>query len=221
MTTPAGNGTAGATGDQGASDSGTDPNATDPAAQVTGGASAGETGTGEGSQASTADDVAKWKALARKHEARAKENATAAEKLRQLEDRDKTELQRATERAQKAEAERAAERAERFRLMAASRTGLGAEFAVYLSGTEQAEIDERADALAGAIDKAVADRLKGELAKYGIQVDANGGAPTAAGAASLSLGRRPVESLRPGSVPTGQNNPATPNDMFRGMLGGR
>lgn len=48
-------------------------------------------------------DVEKWKALARKHEQRAKDNADAARRLAELEDSQKSELERERSRAERAE----------------------------------------------------------------------------------------------------------------------
>jgi ABC-type taurine transport system substrate-binding protein len=45
-----------------------------------------------------------WKAKAREWESRAKANSTAAQRLQEIEDRDKTDLQRAQQRAEQAEA---------------------------------------------------------------------------------------------------------------------
>jgi hypothetical protein len=51
----------------------------------------------------TSDELEKWKALARKNEARAKENAEKAKKFDELDEKSKSELQKAVERAEKAE----------------------------------------------------------------------------------------------------------------------
>jgi hypothetical protein len=48
-------------------------------------------------------EVEKWKAMARKNEQRAKDNADAADKLSKIEDANKTELEKLTERAAAAE----------------------------------------------------------------------------------------------------------------------
>lgn len=222
MTTPAGDqGTGPATGQPGSATGAADPNAqtggqppaTDPNA---------DPNAGDGGTPTTADpakELEKWKALSRKHEARAKENSKAAEQLAALQDKDKSELQRATERAAKAEADRLTERSERFRLLAAAQHGLGPDMVGYLGTGEQEEIEERAASLRSAIDTAVQAQLVEELAKYGIQLNQNGQPQNAAAAASMALGRRPVESLRPGSAPSGNGVPASKNDMFRGMLG--
>jgi hypothetical protein len=55
-----------------------------------------------------AAEVEKWKALSKKNEARAKENAAAAVRLAELEEAGKTEAQKAADRIAKAEAEVAA-----------------------------------------------------------------------------------------------------------------
>lgn len=51
----------------------------------------------------TSNELEKWKALARKNETRAKENAEKAKKFDDLEEKSKTDLQKAVERAEKAE----------------------------------------------------------------------------------------------------------------------
>lgn len=52
----------------------------------------------------TSSEVDKWKAMARKHEAEAKANRAAAEKLTKLEEAGKTELEKATAKAAEADA---------------------------------------------------------------------------------------------------------------------
>lgn len=189
-----------------------------------GGQGAGDSGTQDSGGKDLQAEIAKWKALARKHEQRSRENSKAAERLAELEDANKTELQRLQERADKAERERAAERAERFRLIAASQHGLPSELATYLGDGEEDEITERAEALSKFIAGEADKRVTAELAKYGIQPNGqqtgNGGAPTAHEAARLGNGRgRPVESLRPGATPTSDNRPQDPNEYFRSLLG--
>lgn len=219
MTTPNGDqGTGPATG-SGDAQGGTDPQVTDGSQQDANG-SVTEGDKVPVSKTDLAREVEKWKALSRKNELRAKENSTAAKKLQDLEDANKSEFQKAQERAAKAEADVLSERAERHRLLAAATNGLGPDFISYLGGGEETEIFERAETLAKTIQSQVDEQVKTELAKYGIAVNGQAGtAPTAAGAASLSLGRRPVESLRPGSAPANGNAPANANDAFRQMLG--
>ena len=62
----------------------------------------------EGAKVDPAAEVEKWKALSKKNEARAKENAAAAVRLAELEEAGKTESQKAADRVAKAEAESAA-----------------------------------------------------------------------------------------------------------------
>jgi len=170
-------------------------------------------------------EAEKWKQSSRRHERTSRENSSAAAKLAQMEDANKTELQRAQERADKAERERAEERAERHRLLAAAAHGLGPDFVDYLGSGEEEDIFARAEQIAGFVNTEVNKRVNDELARMGIQRSQGngGGAPTAAAAASLALGRRPAESLRPGGVPaSNQANANDPNEAFRQMLqGGR
>lgn len=212
-------GTATGTVTEGGGDSTTDPNAT--ANTTTGNAADNATtdnGTSAGGEKDWAAEAEKWKGLARKHEQRAKENSSAASKLQAIEDGQKSELQKAQERADAAERDRNEERSERFRLLAAAQQGLGPEFIAYLGGGEESEISDRAETLNKSMQAEVEKRVDAELTKYGIvRSGQNGQAPTASAAASLGLGRRPVESLRAGSAPA-QTTPNNPNDLFRGMM---
>jgi hypothetical protein len=75
-------------------------------------------------------DAEKWRALSRKHEAQAKENADAAARLAQIEESTKSETQKAADRAAKAEArvaelEAAAQVAE-WKFQVATATGIPA-----------------------------------------------------------------------------------------------
>lgn len=210
-------GTGPETGTDGGGDSTTDPNAT--TSTTTGNAvdNATDPGTSAGGDKDQAKEVEKWKALARKHEQRAKENVVAATEWNKLQEGQKSELQKANERAEAAERDRNEERSERYRLLAAAQHGLGPEFIGYLGSGEESEISERAEALGKAMQAEVDKRLDAELQKYGIRRDGQAGtAPTAASAASLGLGRRPVESLRAGSAPV-NTTPSNPNDLFRQM----
>jgi len=186
----------------------------------------GDTPTGDsegGTVARTpAEEAAFWKDMARKHEGRAKANNEAAQKLRKMEDAQKSELQLATERAERAEASAAESASERHRLLAAATHGLTPELVDFLGGGTEDEIFGRAETLNTQIDAAVTARLKGELAKYGIQVGPEGasGAASASAAASLAQGRRPVSQLRSGASPAPQSGgQQNNNDAFRGMLG--
>jgi hypothetical protein len=203
----------------------TDPAAGAPGSTTAAGADSGTTtadpasaGEGEGGTEVVKDaayweaEAAKWKGLSKKHEGRARENLTAAQKLQAIEDAAKSDLQRAEDRAAKAEAAAAESAAARFRMTAATAAGLPAEMTDMLGvGTEE-EITERATTLSAAIDAEVARRM----AASGF---ANGQAPTAAGAASLARGGRPVESLRPAGIPVSDNRPVDNNALARQMFG--
>jgi hypothetical protein len=103
--------------------------------------------------AHTADEVAKWKAMARKHEADAKANAAAAKRLQELDDANKSEVQKATDRAAAAEAE-----ATRWRTSAA-RSAIAAETAVpvdLITGDDEDAMRAAAKAAVAWRDAAVA-----------------------------------------------------------------
>jgi len=93
------------------------------------------------------DEVAKWKAMARKHEQQSKANAKAAEKLKELEDAGKSEIEKATAAA--AEAHKRAEEAElkAIRLEVAAEKGLTPAQAKRLVGATKEELDADADEL--------------------------------------------------------------------------
>lgn len=94
--------------------------------------------------ADLAAEVEKWKSLARKHETRAKENASAASRLAEIEEASKSEAQKLAERAEKL-AERA-ERAERdlARFEVAAERSVPANL---LTGSTVEELNASADAL--------------------------------------------------------------------------
>lgn len=92
-----------------------------------------------------------WKAEARKWEARAKENKSAAEKLQELEDAKKSEIQKAQEVAHAAQAELAATRAEATRLRVAAKHGIGEDHLDLLSGDDEEELEAKASKLASLI----------------------------------------------------------------------
>lgn len=99
-------------------------------------------------------EAAKWKTLARKHETRAKELAPAAERLRELEDAQKSELERL--QGQYEEALGAATRAqhELWRERAARRHGLDDELIGFLTGESEEALDEAAKVLASKLSAA-------------------------------------------------------------------
>jgi hypothetical protein len=133
----------------------------------------------------TGNDAAKWKALARKHEAQAKANAAAAKRLKEIEDAGKTEEQRKSDKL--AEAERRAAEAESrsLRYEIAAEKGLTIKMAKRLVGTTREEMEADADEL---------------LAELGGGAGGDKGDKGSEGGADDKSGR-PREKLRPGAVP--------------------
>jgi hypothetical protein len=151
-----------------------------------------------------------WKQMARKHEGRAKENATAAAKLKKIEDANKTELERALEAQKAAEEERDKAWGQHHRVMADATHDLPVELIDLLgSGTEE-QISERAQVFAQAID-ARAQQIAEKMV-----ADQNGGG-WQPGTGSV----RPVESMRPGSAPAQGGTPQTPDEWFRAVVNQR
>lgn len=94
-----------------------------------------------------AAEAEKWKALARKNEARAKENADAAKRLQEIEDANKTELEKERERATAALAELERLRLEADRNAVALAKGLTPTQAKRLVGATREELEADADEL--------------------------------------------------------------------------
>lgn len=110
---------------------------------------AAEEGAPEGTD--LAADVAKWKAMARKHEAQSKANADKAKQLDDLEEANKTELEKEKargDRAEKALADiAAAKEASKLRDEIAKEKGVAASV---LRGSTREELEAHADELASA-----------------------------------------------------------------------
>lgn len=159
-----------------------------------GAAGTGETGDGgEGGEAGAgtavdhAAEAAKWKALARKHEAEAKKNRTAADRVAALEEADKTEVQKAKDSVAAAEARAKVAELRADRLDVAAAKGLSPSLAARLVGETREELEADADELLKVLKPA--EGASG----------ASNGTATASGAAD---GRaRPREALRSGSAP--------------------
>jgi len=96
-------------------------------------------------------EAEKWKALARKHEAAAKVNAEAAIRLKELEDLEKTEVERLAEKAALLEAELTSERVANLRTRIAAESGLPANLASRLTGSDEEAMRADAKALLEAI----------------------------------------------------------------------
>jgi Domain of unknown function (DUF4355) len=153
-----------------------------------------------------ATELAKWKTEARKWEGRAKSNSEAAAQLKEIQNKNKTDLQRAQEAQQEAERQRDEATAMHHRVMAAASNNLPVGLIDYLgSGTEE-EIMERATGIGQEIEAEVDRRVKEALA---------GGTQ---GRNGFRQGARPVESMRAGAAPSSDEKPAGPEQWFRKLL---
>jgi len=150
-------------------------------------------------------EAAKWQAMARKHEKRhldalgfkSKDEIDhlreAAQKYREFEDTQKTELQRATERAQSFEQQMSELRATNTRLMAAATHNIPPDLIDLLGSGSDEEINSRAEMLA--------ERLK---------ASAPAPAPTQ---------QRPVEALTPGAATASGAATTSPDEWIRRLAG--
>lgn len=89
-----------------------------------------------------------WKAEARKHEARAKENAAAAAELAALKEAQKTEAEKLADRVKAAERERDEARLEALRAKVGAAKKLPADVVDLLKGDTEEELTAHADRLA-------------------------------------------------------------------------
>jgi hypothetical protein len=173
----------------------------------------------EGETPDPAAELAHWKEMARKHEKRAKENAAAAARMKQVDQANMTEVEKAVAAQREAERERDEARDMHSRMMAAAANDLPVELIDFLgTGTEE-EINERAELLASSIEEtaqAIAEQLLSDKIASGELVVANGNGRN--GQPQVVPGR-PVESLRAGSAPAG-TAPATQEQWFRQLLHG-
>lgn len=145
-------------------------------------------------------DTTDWKSEARKWEARAKKshdeakaNAAAAQRLRELEDADKTEGQKAADRATAAEKRAAEAEAKVLRLEIAAEKGLTPAQAKRLMGANREELEADADELLSAFTPA--DDTKRDDTR-----------------------RRPTEKLRPGAINDDADDEADPAKIAEGVL---
>lgn len=104
-----------------------------------------------------------WKAEAKKWEARAKENKTAAERLAAFEESQKSEQQKLTERLTEAERERDAIRTEALRLRIAAEKGLTPKQAARLRGSSEEELLADAEELLTEFQPAGPRRPSGDI----------------------------------------------------------
>jgi len=99
----------------------------------------GAKGTGQGAP-DPAAEVAKWKAMARKHEAQAKANAEAAARLKELENAGKSETEKLQAALAEAQANARASTIKALKLQVAAEKGLPANLAKFLPDLDN-EID--------------------------------------------------------------------------------
>lgn len=93
-------------------------------------------------------DATDWKAKAREWEKRAKENKSAADRLAEIEEANKTEAQKAADRLAAAEKDAASARSEALRLRVAAKFGIGDEDAdLFLTGTDEETLTKQATRL--------------------------------------------------------------------------
>lgn len=104
--------------------------------------------TGDESKPAQAKPETDWKAEARKHEQRAKENAAAATELAALKESQKTEGQKLADRATQAEKERDEARLEALRVKVGAAKKLPADVVDLLKGDTEDELAAHADRLA-------------------------------------------------------------------------
>jgi hypothetical protein len=154
-----------------------------------------------------AKQVQHWRSTAQRHEKTARDNSKAAERLRAIEDANKTELQKATEARESAERERDAALTASSRMMAAAAHNLDPELIDFLGDGTSEEISARAEQLAGIIEANANKLAEQKTASQG-----NGRQPQTGT-------RRPVETMRPGSAPA-STGASTPDQMFRQLLNG-
>lgn len=126
-----------------------------------------------------------------------------AQKYREYEDAQKTEIQRATEAQQAAEQRAAQLQSANARLMAAATHNLPADLIDDLGDGTEEEIDARAQRLA-------------ELIKAAEQRGAATSAAQTPSTPSAPAAQRPVEALHAGAAPASQK-PQSPDDWLRSL----
>lgn len=114
-----------------------------------------------------AKEVDKWKALARKNETRAKENADKAQRLDALEEESKTETQKLMERAEAAEKLAAEKEAQLARLAAARQHKLSDADMTILEAVPADQVGTIAEALAARSSNNGAGTLAERLGNLG------------------------------------------------------
>jgi hypothetical protein len=180
----------------------------------------GQQGDDEQDPDKLAEQLAHWRTQARKHERRARENSAAATELATLKQSQMSELEKAQSAQATAERERDEARADHTRVMAAAAHDLPVGLIDYLGGGTEDEINDRAEAIAGEIETTVQARVEEILTRAGFTITDGGIQPGGGGGRNGPPGRRPVESMRPGSQPARGGTPNTPDQWFRDLVTG-
>ena len=158
-------------------------------------------------QPDLASELERWKANSRKNERRARENAAAAKELAEIKKAGMSDAERLQAELAEATRERDEARTTHNRVMAAAAHDLPVELIDYIpSGTED-EMNDHAETIARVIQE-TATQLASQMVAN--QQGRNGFAAA-----------RPVESMRAGSAPAGEQTPQTPDQWFRHLLDNR
>jgi hypothetical protein len=153
-----------------------------------------------------AAQLADWKSKARQWENRSKANAKAASELAEIKKAGMSDAEKAQAELAEVTRERDEARTTHNRVMAAAANDLPVELIDYIpSGTED-EMNDHAETIARVIQE-TATQLASQM------VAANQGQGRNGFAAA-----RPVESMRAGSAPAGEQQPQNPNEWFRNLL---
>jgi hypothetical protein len=155
-------------------------------------------------------EVAKWKAMSRRHEATAKANAEAARKYAEFEESQKSEQQRIADRLAAAEQRAVAAEIGRAKLMAAAAYNIPTSLLDRLGGSNEDEINEAAQELSRELEAELGRRLAAMPPPPVSEKDEE--------EHSYPVRTRPVESLTPGALPA-DYAPEDVNEAFRRFLG--
>lgn len=104
------------------------------------------------SEAPAQEPAIDWKAEARKWEQRAKENSTAAQRLAELEEAQKTEAQKLADRLAAAEKALAEKEAEALRLTVAAKHGITGDYLDLVHGSDEASLEASASKVAALLN---------------------------------------------------------------------
>lgn len=176
-----------------------------------------EPDTGEQQEQPSKDwesEVAKWKAMSRRHEATAKANAEAARKFAEYEESQKSEQQRIADRLAAAEERAVAAEIGRARLLAAAAYNIPTVLLDRLGGKSEEEINDAAQELSRELEAELERRLAAMPPPPVPQADED------EEEYSYPVRQRPVESLHPGALPAG-HEPEDGNDFLRRLAGRR